>query len=169
MENPCHVMAFTIPENPFEATTDPDRHQIWDRLMRADSEAFVAGDWELIEKDFDVELFEGVRCQMSANPDDWRIAFPDLASYRDNWLKAAKEFATKKFVSVTPLEALYVRSHLAEIEVAGARALAHKQFYGEVALADGSSLSGRRQTIYRLHKQGSQWRIVGFLGYLPLP
>lgn len=155
--------------NPFDAGSDPDRHFIWDRLVRADSEAFVGGDWGIIEDDFDAEAFEGIRCQQSANPDDWRIAFPDLASYRDNWLKAAKEFVTKQFVGLTPLEALYVRSHLFVIEIAGHRALAHKQFYGDVALADGSSLSGRRQTIYRLHKRGDRWKIVGFLGYLPLP
>ena len=155
--------------NPFDAAGDPDRHAIWDRLMRADSEAFVAQDWRVIEDDFDGESFEGLRCQLSANPDDWRIAFADLKSYRDNWLAAAKEFASKKFASASPLEALYLRSHLKEIEINGARALAHKQFYGDVLLADGSSLSGRRQTIYRLHKQESRWRIVGFLGYLPLP
>ena len=155
--------------NPFDRAADPDRCAIWDRLMRADSEAFVAQDWGMIAGDFDEGSFEGVRCQLSANPDDWRIAFPTLASYRESWLKAAVEFATKKFVSVTPLEALFVRSHLSEIEISGERALAHKQFYGDVALADGSSLTGRRQTIYRLHKQGSQWKIVGFLGYLPLP
>jgi hypothetical protein len=61
--------------NPFDAGSDPDRHFIWDRLVRADSEAFVGGDWGIIEDDFDAEAFEGIRCQQSANPDDWRIAF----------------------------------------------------------------------------------------------
>ena len=155
--------------NPFDAGQDPERHRIWDRLVRADSEAFALGDWSRVEDDFDEASFEGIRCQQSANPDDWRIAFADLASYRDNWLKAAKEFASKQFVGLTPLEALYVRSHLFVIEIAGDRALAHKQFYGDVALADGSSITGRRQTLYRLHKRGDRWKIVGFLGYLPLP
>ena len=155
--------------NPFDAGQDPERHRIWDRLVRADSEAFALGDWSRVEDDFDEASFEGIRCQQSANPDDWRIAFADLASYRDNWLKAAKEFVGKQFVGLTPLEALYVRSHLFVIEIAGDRALAHKQFYGDVALADGSLITGRRQTLYRLHKRGDRWKIVGFLGYLPLP
>lgn len=154
--------------NPFDRRTDSDRHHIWQRLVAADSEAFAIGDWGLVENDFDAEAFEGVRCFHSMNPDDWKIVFPDLASYRDSWLAASKEFRARKFATHSHLEALMARAHLQEIDVAGDRALAHKKFFGEVRLADGTTLADRRQTLYRLHRQGGVWRIVGFLGQLPL-
>ena len=39
--------------NPFDAQRDPDRHYIWQRLVAIDSDAFVLGDWSMIEGDFD--------------------------------------------------------------------------------------------------------------------
>ncbi len=106
---------------------------------------------------------------MSPNPANWTIAFPELASYRANWLDSAKKFAELKFRDVTPLEAIYSRCSLTRIDLAGDRAIAHKQFSGSLLLADGATYSpGRRQTLYRLHRQQSRWRIAGFLGQLPL-
>lgn len=154
--------------NPFDPATDPDRHHIWHRLVLVDSEAFVRGDWSMVEEDFDAEHFEGIRCALSANPDDWTIVFPTLESYRDNWLKASAEFQEKRFLHHTPLEAVLARTRLSLIDISGHRALAHKQFTGEIALAGGGTLGGERQTIYRLHKQSGRWRVVGFLGFLPL-
>ena len=154
--------------NPFDATTDPDRHHIWHRQIEVDSEAFVKGDWSMIEGDFDAQSFEGIRCRESANPADWQLAFPRVEDYRDSWLKASREFVAKPFVNMTPLEAVLYRTKLHRIDIAGDRALAHKRFSGTIALADGSALSGSRQTLYRLHRQRGLWKIVGFLGMLPL-
>ena len=154
--------------NPFDPSRDADRHYIWDRLVRADSDAFARSDWSAVEADFDAESFEGLRAHGSTNPDDWRIAFTDLASYRDEWLKAAAEFAKKKFVGLTNREAVYARTRMSEIEIVGTRAIAHKKFSGDLKLQDGSKLRGSRQTLYRLHKRSGVWKIVGFIGYLPL-
>jgi hypothetical protein len=154
--------------NPFNRQTDPVRHQIWERLVAADCEAFAIGDWSMVEDDFDAEMFEGVRCSESTNPDDWKIIFPDLASYRESWLAAAKEFRGRKFASVSHLEALLTRTHLVEIDIYGDRALAHKKFHGEVLYDDGSILADRRQTLFRLRRRTDGWRIVGFFGQLPL-
>jgi hypothetical protein len=154
--------------NPFDPQTDPQRHRLWHRLVEVDCEAFATGDWSLIESDFDAASFEGVRCFHSANPDDWLIVFPDLASYRDSWLAASADFRRKQFTGRSSGEALLVRTHLSDIEIAGDRALAHKKFYGEVPLADGTKLNDRRQTLYRLHRRDGEWKIVGFLGQLPL-
>ncbi len=154
--------------NHFNPSADPDRHFIWQRLIVADTEAFAAGDWSMIENDFDAETFEGIRCNGSADPDRWELTFPRLSDYRDSWLIASGEFLKKQFVGMTHCEALYRRCRLTRIDVAGERALAHKQFSGAIPLADGSMLSGSRQTIYRLHKRAGVWRIVGFLGQLPL-
>lgn len=154
--------------NPFDLRYDPDRHQIWQRLVAADCEAFASGNWSLIESDFDAESFEGVRCFHSANPDDWKIVFPTLASYRDSWLAAAKEFRDRKFSAVSHLDALLARTHLDEIDIHGDRALARKKFYGELLYDDGTVLTDRRQTLFRLHRRADVWKIVGFFGQLPL-
>ncbi len=154
--------------NPFDLRSDPDRHEIWQRLVAADCEAFASGNWSMIECDFDAESFEGVRCFHSTNPDDWKIVFPTLASYRDSWLAAALEFRGRKFSPVSHLEALLARTHLDEIDIQGDRALAHKKFYGEVQYADGSVLVDRRQTLFRLHRRAGGWKISGFFGQLPL-
>ena len=166
--------------NPFDRERDPDRHCIWDRLIIADTQAFVAGDWAAIEADFDREHFEGIRCNHSTNPADWTIAFPRLDDYRESWLAASREFLAKEFLDLSHREAIYRRCRIDRIDVAGDRALAHKKFSGDVPLADGSTLSGSRQTIYRLHRiaraggvggaggAGGVWKIVGFLGQLPL-
>ena len=154
--------------NPFNPTINPDRHHIWERLIRADTEAFAAGDWAMIENDFDAGQFEGIRCHHSIDPDDWTIVFPRLEDYRDSWLLAAADFRKKKFRDLTTAEALYRRCRLDRIDLLGDRALVHKKFSGEVPLADGSVLSGSRQTLYRLHRINAAWKIVGFLGQLPL-
>ncbi len=155
----------TSPCNP---TRDPDRHHIWQRLVAVDSDAFAAGDWSAIEPDFDAGHFEGIRCHNSTNPDHWELAFPTLASYRDSWLAAARDFATKQFVGMTNRQALYARTQLDRIDLSGDRALCHKKFSGDLPLADGTMHGGSRQTLYRLHRRGGNWKIVGFLGFLPL-
>jgi hypothetical protein len=158
-----------VPQNPFHPQSDADRNTIWRMMIINDSEAFIAQDFSRIEGDFDAQNFEGLRCGMSPNPANWTIAFPDLASYRANWLDSAKKFADLKFRDVTPLEAIYSRCSLTRIDLAGDRAIAHKQFSGSLFLADGATYApGQRQTLYRLHRQQSRWRIVGFLGQLPL-
>lgn len=141
--------------NPFDAAGDPDRHLIWQRLMIADTEAFVAGDFSMIEDDFDAENFEGIRCFLSANPDDWKVVFPDLPSYREAWLAASQEWRGKPADEAR--REVLSRAMLRQIDITGDRALAHKQF-----------IVACRQTLYRLHRRNGTWRIVGFLGFLPL-
>jgi len=155
--------------NPFNAERDADRHQIWQRLVAADSDAFASGDWSSIEPDFDADNFEGIRCFNSADPKDWQITFPTLASYRDSWLAAARAFATKQFVGLSNREAVYARTRLDRIDFSGDRALCHKKFTGDLKLTDGTTHTGNRQTLYRMRRgSGGAWKIVGFLGFLPL-
>ena len=161
-------MSFVIPANPFDPAADADRHFIWQRLLAADSDAFVLGDWSMIEDDFDADRFEGIRCALSSNPDDWTISFATLDQYRDNWLASSRDFRAKKFLDMTAREAIYHRTRLTRIDIAGDRALCHKKFSGTIALEGAQTLSGSRQTLYRLHRIESRWKIVGFLGQLPL-
>jgi hypothetical protein len=157
----------STPTNPFPES-DADRWEIWQQLIIADSEAFAENNWKLIEDYFDWDNFEGVRAMNSPNPADWQIVFPNLQSYRDNWLSASTEFCKKKFIGHTTLEALYARCSLNQIIINESRALAIKKFTGRVECQDGSNISGDRQTLYRLHRISSRWKIVGFIGFLPL-
>jgi hypothetical protein len=154
--------------NPFDPTVNPDRHYIWERLIRADTEAFVTSDWAMIENDFDAAQFEGIRCNHSTNPDDWTIVFPRLQDYRDSWLIASADFLKKKFLNLTHAESIYRRCRLDRIDLLADRALVHKKFSGEVPLEGGQTLSGSRQTLYRLHRISGSWKIVGFLGQMRL-
>src|SRR5437773_6975072 len=124
--------------NPFGCQSDPDRHEIWQRLVMADCAAFAVGDWSMIADDFAADYFEGIRCFHSANPDDWKIVFPDLASYRDSWLTASAEFRARQFAKLSHLDALFARTHLNAIDICRDRALAHKKFFGEALLVDRS-------------------------------
>jgi hypothetical protein len=154
--------------NPFDCQSEPDRHVIWQRLIAADCDAFARGDWSAVATDFDADAFEGVRCSFSTNPDDWKIIFATLEDYRISWVAASEEFRAKRFANLTHREALLARTHLELIDVAGDRALAHKKFYGDVLMKDGSYLADRRQTLFRLRKRAGEWKIVGFFGQLPL-
>ena len=154
--------------NPFHAKSDPDRHWIWHHLVAIDSDAFVLSDWSMIENDFAADRFEGIRCGESSDPDDWTIAFATLDQYRDSWLAASCEYLKKQFVGLSHREAVYRRCRIDRIDIAGVRALVHKKFSGTLPLADGTMLTGSRQTLYRLHRIGGAWKIVGFLGQLPL-
>jgi hypothetical protein len=92
-----------------------------------------------------------------------------LAAYGDEWLASSRKCRAMRFADgVTPLDAVLRRCRIDRIDLAGDRAIAHKKFSGDVPLADGTTLSGSRQTIYRLHRQAGVWKIVGFLGHLPL-
>jgi hypothetical protein len=154
--------------NPFDRLHDADRHAIWHMLVEAESDAFTLGDWPAIEPAFDPATFEGMRAMNSPNPDQWKIVFPTLAGYRESWLEASREWRKKRFVGHSQREALYARTRLTQIDITGDRALAHKKFLGDLKLEDGSTLSGARQTLFRLHKQNGPWKIVGFIGQLPL-
>jgi hypothetical protein len=166
------MMPKVEPHNPFDKKSDPDRHAIWERLIRVDAEAFVAADWKRVEEDFDAANFEGIRCGGSGNPERWEIVFPTLNDYRDSWLAASQQFTAHPFAEgITPRDAIFMRMHLSRIEIHGDRAICRKKFYGSVPLRDGTALDATRQTLFRLHRRTDSpwgWLIVGFLGNLPL-
>jgi enamine deaminase RidA (YjgF/YER057c/UK114 family) len=150
--------------NPFPA--DPDRSQIWEMLVRRDIEAFIAGDWSLTAPDFDEESFFAVDARASGNPDTWRITYPSLTEYRDDWLAQSRAMSAE---SVDVEESLYQATTLRDIEISGDRAVAHKKFDGTARRADGSTEPLNWQTLYHLRNVQGRWRVVGFTGYLPNP
>lgn len=156
-----------ITRNPF-APNDSDRHQIWAMLVERDIDAFLAGDWSKHGPDFHAESFFGVHAHKSELPDSWRLGFPDLASYRDEWLRQSA--ATAKVKYAEPLrEALFRATNMRDIDIAGDRAVCHKKFDGVVKRADGGQDVLNWQTLYFCGRFSGVWKMTGFVGYMPYP
>lgn len=153
--------------NPFPET-DPDRHSLWEMMVRRDIDAFLAADWGMLEDGFVEEGFMGIDGRRSGNPDSWRLTFPDLASYRETWLEQAACWADSEDRE-SLRQALFKATTLRDIEIRGDSALLHKKFDGDVVRADGGRVTLVWQTLYRCRKVDDQWRIAGFTGYLPNP
>lgn len=153
-------------QNPFPPG-DPDRHAIWEMLVRRDIDAFVAVDWSLTEPDFVTEGFFGVHAHGSANPDSWRLGY-DLASYKADWLGQAEASARKSYKG-SLRDSIFAATVLRDIDVHGDAALAHKKFDGTVEGADGTVEVLNWQTLYVCRRVGGRWKIAGFTGYMPHP
>ncbi len=154
-------------ENPFE-TGDPDRHAIWEMLVERDIEAFVAADWQLVSGDFSEEEFFAIDGRKRSNPDGWGIAFPDLESYKTEWIRQAEE-CRKDQAEEDIASALHELTTLRDIEIRGNRAVAHKKFDGSLRMQDGTVARLCWQTLYHCRKVDEHWKICGFTGYLPNP
>lgn len=152
--------------NPFPA--DTDRHAIWKMLVEEDIIAFCNSDWDAVAGDFIADSFMGIDGAGKSNPDAWTLSFPDLDAYKTVWLEQAKGFAETEWQGDVE-EALYKATILRDIDISGDAAVIHKKFDGEVVKADGSVQYLNWQTLYRCKKVDGQWKIQGFLGYLPFP
>jgi len=152
--------------NPFPAA-DPDRHQIWQMLVERDIAAFIAADWAMVENDFAADQFVGY--SGPSNPDHWRIAYPALADYRDEWLKQAADFQKISLRSIGVSEFLHRTTVLRDIEIANDHAMVHKKFDGRAVTTTGEPIVLNWQTIYWLRRFAAGWKITGFLGFLPNP
>ena len=152
--------------NPFP--NDADRSAIWTMLVERDIAAFVAADWTMVDGDFIKEGFLGINGGKSGNPDAWKISFPTLEAYRDDWIRQAKE-SQKLDYAEDVLDGIHRATSLTEIEINGDIAIAHKKFDGEIALTDGGKDVLNWQTLYFCRKVDGVWKLTGFAGYLPYP
>ncbi len=154
-------------QNPFPPQ-DPDRHAIWEMLVERDIDAFLAADWSMVEQDFVPDRFFGLDAGKSEIPDSWRLGFPTLNIYRDEWLRQAR--AAQGVAYAEPVrEALFRATNLRDIDVAGDKAVAHKKFDGTIARADGGQDILSWQTLYFCAKVAGTWKLTGFVGYMPFP
>ncbi len=151
-------------KNPF-SEKDSDRAEIWEMLVERDIAAFCAADWDMVADDFIEEGFMGIDGKKSDNPDQWTISFPDLSSYKTEWLRQAKVQSWKG----DPMLAFHQLTTLQDIEIKGNAAIAHKKFQGSVEKKDGTKDHLQWQTLYRCRKIDAGWKIAGFVGYLPYP
>ncbi len=153
--------------NPFPAE-DRARREIWEMLVTRDIDAFLAADWQAVAGDFIAERFLGIDAAKSVNPDGWRLAFPTLDAYRDEWLRQAEDFRTVSFAE-DPRAAIFTTTRLEEIEFNGDTALVRKKFDGSIRKSDGSQDVLKWQTLYYCRLHEGRWKIAGFTGYLPNP
>ncbi len=154
-------------KNPFP-TTDPDRHYLWEMLVKRDIIAYCNQDWSMVAGDFIEENFMGIDGRGLDNPDSWTISFPDLASYKKEWLAQAADTANTEWAEDHE-KAFYEATNLRDIEINGDSALLHKKFNGALRKKDGTVMPINWQTLYRCRKVNGQWKIAGFTGYLPYP
>ncbi len=153
-------------QNPFPEG-DPDRREIWNMLVERDIRAFVECDWSMVEEDFAAEQFVGY--SGPSNPDHWRITYPTLNAYRDDWLLQAQKFSNVSLQTIGVEDFFHQTTVLRDIEVAQDQAMAHKKFDGRALMSNGEPLVLNWQTMYWLRHFPSGWKITGFLGYLPNP
>tara|TARA_A100001011_G_scaffold108998_1_gene115606 strand:+ start:856 stop:1731 length:876 start_codon:yes stop_codon:yes gene_type:complete len=153
--------------NPFDQDNENDKAQLWDMLVKRDSLAFVNQDWDLVKEDFVTAHFMGIHAHNESNPDLWKISFPNLASYREEWLKQAKAFDNDSWTE-NPYDILLKVTYLDDIEICEDKAILHKKFSGFAEKTNGEKVSFNWQTIYRCVKINQKWKIAGFTGYLPL-
>ena len=150
--------------NPFPPD-DPDRHAIWEMLVRRDSDFFLGGDWSLVRDDYVENGFLGIDAGKSLDPEHWRPAYPDVASYRDAAI--AGRWSQEDFAE--PLRAAWFRCQsLSHIDIAGDTALAHKRIDGSITRKSGEPLTLGWRSVFQLRRIDARWRIGGFTGYLPL-
>ncbi|MDX0857357.1 hypothetical protein GOL78_22865 [Sinorhizobium medicae] len=154
-------------QNPFPGN-DTARRSIWEMLVPRDIDAFLAADWSMVAEDFVEESFIGIDGRREADPDKWRLTFPSLAEYRDEWLRQAQDFARQSFAE-DPRAAIFRTTTLEDIEISGELALARKKFDGGLKKANGSFDVLKWQTVYHCRLHLGRWRICGFTGYLPNP
>jgi hypothetical protein len=165
----CATSITTNPfQNPYDFVADPDRHALWQALVARDSESFIAADWSACDGDFAHERFEGISAHGSLNPVQWTLRYPTVASYRDDWLEMAKRFQNVPLARISHRELLYTMQTFAKVEIADGRAIVWKQFRADEPLTNGDRYQLSAQSVYRLQRIDGQWRIVGFIGYLPL-
>ncbi|NIZ02037.1 hypothetical protein [Thalassospira lucentensis] len=153
-------------QSPFPAT-DHDRNQIWQMLVPRDIAAFVAADWSMVEDDFKADGFYAIDACTSDDPDTWKMMFPDLGAYRDEWLRQA-DAAQNACYAEDLYSAVFRATTLDKIDITGNRALVRKHFNGRIKKADGSEDRLLWKTHYYCEKQATgKWLITGFTGYLP--
>ena len=151
-------------ESPF-AATDPDRLAIWQMLVTRDTDAYLSRDWQAVAEDFVEEGFFGIDARRDPNPAQWRIAYPSLALYREEWLRQAAQTA-QSADQARARTAFLDAVTLDDIKIDGSFALAHKIFNGRLPNRDGSHETLDWQTLYVCRRNAGRWKIASFVGYM---
>ncbi|PYE30367.1 hypothetical protein C8J35_111101 [Rhizobium sp. PP-F2F-G38] len=150
--------------NPF-STTDPDRHSIWEMLVRQDIEGFVAQDWTIFGGFFRRDGFCGLDAEGSLDPKDWWLRFPTVDAYRTAWLADAKRAAETAYAE-DRRSALYRATTMRDVTVQGDTAIARKTFDDGIALHGGGVQKLNWQSVFFCARSEQSWTITGFIGFM---
>lgn len=155
----------TLYQNPF--LLGSDEHALWHLLVEVDIEAFVQADWARLRSAFVPMGFTAIDAKGSSNPDDWRLSFSRVDDYGALWLENARAMSAQ----VTPdalRQAFIDATHMDDIEVQGDSALLHKKLDGQIVTRSGAIIPLHWQTLYQCVRLDGEWKIAGFVGFLPL-
>ena len=153
-------------KNPFQNVSD-HHAQIWEILMQRDIFAFTRSDWDIVKDDFEKDKFFGTHANFSDDPLKWTLAFPSLKDYRESWLCQAHESAKKSYCGSLE-ERLHHITSIGPIKLVRDKAIIWKKFDGLIKTNIGETDVLRWQTIYFCQLIRSRWKIISFIGYLPL-
>ena len=153
--------------NPYSREKDPDRWELWELIVRRDSEAFVRKDWAMINADYDRENFIRAKAYGSGNPHDWRIVSPDLETERNDWLKDAEAFLKLPLKDISQRELIFKMSRLEHIDIKGDWAFCIKQFAANELLQDGGRYIVACESLKIARRIGGKWKLAGAIAYLP--
>lgn len=151
--------------NPFEKI-DQDKSAIWEMLVKRDILAFTGQNWSMVSDDFCEDEFLGINANFQHNPDEWKPDFPDIESYKTEWLRQARAFKAAQWMG-DAITILFQCTSLEQIDINGNRALAHKKFKGNLSKANGEKVVMNWQSLYRCDRIDNSWKITGFTGYMP--
>lgn len=151
-------------KNPFPKNSD--RWQIWEMLVARDIKAFTNADWSLVVDDFIEDGFMGIDACRQGSPDAWKLSFPNLKSYQEEWLHQAEIFKATDWEEDME-ESLFRVTTLRDIDIQDDTAVVHKKFFGTLGKTNGRQVPTNWQTLYRCRKVSDSWKIAGFVGYLP--
>jgi len=152
--------------NPFPEG-DPDRHAIWEILMRRDFNAFLSCDWSKTGGDFLEDGFFGIDARKKTNPEQWQVI--TLTAYRESWQKEAENFKNIELDGESKLDFLFRSVHLRDIDICEDRAIAWKKFDGHTRTVTGQPVEINWQSLYKMIRTSQGWKIAGFVGYMPYP
>lgn len=152
--------------NPPFGDDQADKKAIWTMLVQRDSEAFIAQNWDSVANDFVDEGFFGIDAARKDDPTCWKMRFPSIESYKEEWLRQAAETSKLAEPSLA-LKALLSATTLNQIEIDGDTAIAYKKFDGYIPQRDGKVVRLLWQTIYVVRRVSEQWKIASFIGFLP--
>jgi len=153
-------------KNPFESK-NLDYAALWEMLVRRDIKAFVEEDWSQVEHDFLPDKFYGINAHFSSNPQEWKLEFPLLVDYQKRWLNQSHK-SRKKIYTESLRIGIHRATKLEKFIIKSNKAAVWKRFDGKIELANGTFDVLRWQTIYFCEFFKENWKITGFIGYLPL-
>jgi hypothetical protein len=152
-----------IYKNPF--APDSDEYEVWEVLMRNDFEGFLNQNWDIVEADYSEEGFYGINMNKSLSPNDWKLSFPTLDSYKEQWIKDSLDFAENTFIS-NPREIFYQTTRLENFEFFDHQMMVHKVFNGKIELLDAEPIILKWRSLFILRKTPLGWKIASFCGYI---